>query len=158
MNENHQHTPQSADLEAQTLEGQDLNVQNLNTQDLEAQRWAALLSKTAKNTPADVIIVPTVLEALRVERERTDDGSIWARYLSSAVQLHSSDFDAVKPALQAVRLERRRAGQWRDSLTRFIATTAAIAAVVAAVAVFSPPLSADPTEAYSAYQEAARGW
>ena len=128
----------------------------LQPSDLEEQGWAALLSKAADSIPTDSSVVPTVLEALNLER--TADGSSWARYLSSAAQLQPSDFDAVQPALQAVRLERRRAGQWRQSFTRLIAGAAAVAAVVAAVAVFSPARSADPMEAYSAYQEAARGW
>ena len=120
--------------------------------------WGALLSETAQHAPLDSTVVPVVLQALHGERERTADGSPWARYLSSAVQLQHADFEAVQPTLQALRLERRRVRQWRGLVTRLIATTAAVAAVVAAVAVFSPPISADPTDAYSAYQEAARGW
>lgn len=138
-----------------------MNEENANDPQptsLEEQGWAALLSKAADGIPTDSSVVPTVLEALWLERERTADGSLWAQYLSSAAQLQPSDFDAVQPALQAVRLERRRAGQWRQSFTRLIAGAAAVAAVVAAVAVFTPARSADPMEAYSAYQEAARGW
>lgn len=131
---------------------------DLEAQDFEQQNWAALLSETVQHTPRDSRVVPAVLEALKVERELTGDGSSWARYLSSAAQLQSADFDAVQPTLKALKLERRRAGQWRESVTRWIATTAAVAAVVASVAVFSPSRSADPMEAYNAYQEAARGW
>ena len=136
-----------------------MNEDNANEQtDLEQQAWAALLSKAATSSPVDSGVVPVVLEALKAERERTADGSSWARYLSSAVQLQSADFDAVRPTLQALKLERRRAVQWRGSVTRLLAGAAAVAAVVAAVAVFSPSRSADPTDAYSAYQEAAKGW
>lgn len=144
MNQDNANQAQMTDLEEQLLE--------------EHQDWAALLSKAANSIPADSSVVPVVLHALKAERQGTADGSAWARYLSGAAQLQSRDFDAVQPALRAVQLERHRVRQWHDSITRFIATTAAVAAVVAAVAVFSPPLSADPTDAYSAYQEAARGW
>ena len=129
-----------------------------NQNDLEQHAWQALLSKTAADSPADSSVVPVVLAALELERQPTADGSAWARYLLSAVQLQQSDFGAVQPALRALQLERRRNVQWRESVTRFIAGAAAVAAVVAAVAVFSPSRSADPTAAYSAYQEAARGW
>ena len=149
MNENNL---KQTDLEQADL--QQTKLGRANVQD----NWAALLTETAQRAPVDSTIVPVVLEALKAERDRTGDGSSWARYLSSAVQLHSTDFDAVQPALRALKLERRRVRQWRESVTRLIATIAAVAAVVAAVAVFSPPLSADPTDAYSAYQEAARGW
>ena len=144
MNQDNANQAQMTDLDEQLLE--------------EHQDWAALLSKAANSIPADSSVVPVVLHALKAERQGTADGSAWARYLSGAAQLQSRDFDAVQPALQAVRLERRRAGQWRQSFTRLIAGAAAVAAVVAAVAVFTPARSADPMEAYSAYQEAARGW
>ncbi len=145
--------PQTSDLENHQLEGRLLEERQVNDQD-----WAALLSKAADSNPVDSSVVPTVLQALQLERQHTVDGSSWARYLSSAAQLQDNDFGAVQPALQAVQLERHRVRQWHGGVRRFIATAAAVAAVVAAVAVFSPPLSADPTDAYSAYQEAARGW
>ncbi len=143
MNEDHENNSQMTDLEEQHPE---------------ERSWAALLSKTVESIPADDRVVPTVLGALRLERERVADGSPWARYLSGAAQLQNSDFDAVQPTLQALRLERRRVRQWRGSVTRWIASAAAVAAVVAAVAVFAPSRSADATDAYSAYQEAAKGW
>ena len=168
MNEDNTSNPQQASLEQASLEVQpDLERNEFEQTDLEQtefeqtnleQPWAALLSETAQCAPLDSTVVPVVLQALRSERAHAADGSEWARYLSSAVQLQDADFEAVRPTLQALKLERRRVRQWRESVTRLIATTAAVAAVVAAVAVFSPPLSADPTDAYSAYQEAARGW
>lgn len=150
MNEDNANSPQRPDLEQSDLEPSDVEPSDVD------KNWAALLSETAQRAPLDSTVVPVILEAL--ERQRTGNGSSWARYLSSAVQLQSADFGAVQPTLRALRLERQRVRQWRGAVRRLIATTAAVAAVVAAVAVFSLPVSADPTDAYSAYQEAARGW
>ena len=158
MKQDNVNHPQTTNLENQQLEEQLLEDQQVNNQQSEDQLWAALLSTAADEIPADSSVVPVVLQALQLERQYTADGSSWAQYLSGAAQLQDSDFGAVQPALKAVRLERHRVRQWYGSIKRFIATAAAVAAVVAAVAVFSPSLSADPTEAYSAYQEAARGW
>ena len=157
VNEDNANNPQRADLEKTSLEQTDLERNDLE-QAVVQRDWNALLSETARRAPLDSTAVPVALEALGRERQRTADGSPWAQYLSSAAQLHDVDFDAVQPALRALSLERRRVRQWRGSVTRLIASAAAVAAVVAAVAVFSPSRSADPTEAYSAYQEAARGW
>jgi hypothetical protein len=121
--------------------------------------WAGFLSSGAKQSGADLDVTPRVLNALRHERESVADGSAWARYLSSGVALKTVDASVVRPALQAVRLERVRVQRWRSNVTRFVAGAMATAAVVAAVLVFTPgSASADPSEAYSVYQEAAQGW
>lgn len=120
--------------------------------------WDEFLSSGAKLSEADLEATNRVLGALKLEREGVADGSPWAQYLSSAAQLSDTDARAVQPALQAVRLARQQARRWRLNVTRFVAGAAAAVAVVAAVSVFSPSASADPSDAYSAYQEAARGW
>jgi lipase chaperone LimK len=121
--------------------------------------WAGFLSVAATKSSADLEVTPRVLNALQQERASVADGSAWARYLSSGAVLNPVDANAVRPALQAVRLERVRSQRWRLNVTRWVAGAMATAAVVAAVLVFNPPsASADPSEAYNAYQEAARGW
>jgi lipase chaperone LimK len=121
--------------------------------------WAGFLSSGAKKSSADLEVTARVLNALQQERASVADGSAWARYLSSGAVLNPVDANAVRPALQALRLERVRAQRWRLNVTRWVAGAMATAAVVAAVLVFTPPsASADPSEAYNAYQEAARGW
>ena len=121
--------------------------------------WAGFLSSATREGSADLEVTPRVLNALREERQSVADGSAWARYLSSAAVLNLVDTNAIRPALQAVRLERVRAQRWRLNVTRLVAGAMATAAVVAALLVFTPKTTGvDPSEAYSAYQEAARGW
>ncbi len=120
--------------------------------------WAEFLSSGAKLREVDFDATKHVMEALNLERESVADGSSWAKYLSGAAQLSSWDSRAVEPVLKALQLERRRVQRWRLNVTRFVAGAMAAAAVVAAVAVFTPNRSADQNDAYAAYQEAARGW
>jgi hypothetical protein len=91
--------------------------------------------------------------------EREHDAS-WAKYLSSGAVLRPVDYASVKPALEAVKLERTRARKvLRLNIMKFVTASAAVAAVMIGVLVFRPASSdADPTEAFTAYQEASQGW
>jgi hypothetical protein len=134
-----------------------MGVSSVNDRDQDTQ-WAEFLSSGTKLREADFDATNRVLEAVRLERDGVADGSAWAKYLSKAAQLEPLDAGVVRPVIQAVRLEQQRVQRWRLNVTRFVASAAAAAAVVAAVMVFSPATTADPSDAYSAYQEAARGW
>jgi hypothetical protein len=122
------------------------------------ETWAEFLSSGARLRDTDLEATNRVLSAIKLERAGVEDGSSWAKFLSDAAQLSPDDAAVTSPVLQAVRLERGRVHRWRVNVTRFVAGAAVAAAVIAAVAVFSPATSADPSDAYSAYQEAARGW
>ena len=122
------------------------------------ERWAEFLSSAAARSETDERATREVLAALKRERDGVADGSAWATYLSKAAQLNERDAGAVQPALAAVRRERQRLEHWRLNVTRFVTAAAAAAAVVVAVTVLRPAASADPSDAYSAYQEASRGW
>jgi hypothetical protein len=91
--------------------------------------------------------------------EREHDAS-WAKYLSSGAVLRPVDYASVKPAVAALKLERTRARKVLQlNIIRFVTTSAAVAAVVIGAIVFQPVSpDADPTEAFTAYQEASQGW
>jgi hypothetical protein len=119
--------------------------------------WSSLLSSAAQLSETDHNSTNAVLSALQSERERAADPA-WASYLSSAVQLRPVDFAAAAPTLAMLRLERQKRKTLRLTLTRAIAGVAAAAVAAVAFVVLTPTASADPTEAYTAYQEANIGW
>lgn len=125
----------------------------------EEASWARLLSGPSQLSAADETATEAVLSRLRAERARPLEASQedWDRSLSRAAQLREVDFAAVHPALVAVMLERHRAQHRRLVLSRVIAGFAA-AAVIAGALVLRAPHDADPSEAYTAYQEANQGW
>jgi sugar phosphate isomerase/epimerase len=135
-----------------------MGVPSVNDKTDHDTQWADFLSSGARLRDADFEATNRVLNAVRLERDGVADGSVWAKYLSGAAQSNQMDSSVVQPVMQAVHLERQRAQRWRLNITRFVASAAAAAAVVAAVMVFTPSATADPSDAYSAYQEAARGW
>ena len=131
------------------------NLEALNAEDAS---WARLLSGASRLNAADENAADAVISRLRLERAipeaATDD---WDRALSRAAALRDADFAAVRPALQAVHTERQRVQHGRLVLSRVIAGFAA-AAVIAGALVLRAPAAADPSEAYTAYQEANQGW
>jgi hypothetical protein len=133
---------------------QDLELANLEPEDA---AWANFLSGAAALREVDENAAPKVLNALKLERE-TD--TTWANYLSSGAVLRPVDYASVKPALIAVKLERGYARKvLRLNIMKFITASAAVAAVMIGVLVFRPSSAdADPTEAFTAYQEASQGW
>ncbi len=133
---------------------QDVKLENLSPED---SSWASFLSSAAELREVDENAAPTVLNALKLERE-TD--ATWANYLSSGAVLRPVDYASVKPALEAVKLERTRARKVLQlNIMKFVTASAAVAAVMIGVLVFRPASTdADPTEAFSAYQEASQGW
>jgi hypothetical protein len=133
---------------------QDLKLENLSPEDA---AWAGFLSGAAGLREVDQNAAPTVLNALKLERE-TD--ATWAKYLSSGAVLRPVDYASVKPVLNALKLERTRARKvLRLNIMKFVTASAAVAAVMIGVLVFRPASSdADPTEAFTAYQEASQGW
>lgn len=132
----------------------DLELENLSPEDT---AWAGFLSGAVHLREVDENAAPTVLNALKLERQ-TD--VTWANYLSSGAVLRPVDYASVKPALNAVKLERTRARKvFRLNIMKFVTASAAVAAVMIGVLVFRPASTdADPTEAFSAYQEASQGW
>jgi hypothetical protein len=132
----------------------DLELENLNPDDA---AWAGFLSGASDLREVDENAALKVLNALKLEREHD---ATWAKYLSSGVVLRPVDYASVKPALNAVNLERTRARKVLQlNIIRFITTSAAVAAVVIGAIVFRPVNpDADPTEAFTAYQEASQGW
>jgi hypothetical protein len=146
------------------LEGLNLNQLNPNQVSadelsVEDASWARLLSSVSQLSAADETATDSVLSRLRAERASPfvasrDD---WDRSLSRAAQLRDVDFAAVNPALQAVKQERHHRQHRRLVLSRVIAGFAA-AAVIAGALVLRAPAAADPSEAYTAYQEANQGW
>jgi hypothetical protein len=63
------------------------------------------------------------------------------------------------PSIQPLlRRERQKRKLLRLNLTRAVAGLAAAAVAAVTLVVFSPSASADPSEAYSLYQEANIGW
>jgi hypothetical protein len=133
---------------------QDLELENLLPEDA---AWASFLSVAADLREVDKNAAPKVLNALKLERE-TD--VTWAKYLSSGAVLRPVDYSSVKPALEAVKLERTRVRKVLHlNIIKFVTTSAAVAAVMIGVLVFRPASTdADPTEAFTAYQEASQGW
>jgi hypothetical protein len=125
----------------------------------EEASWARLLSGASQLSAADEMATDAVLSRLRAERTRPLEATQedWDRSLSRAARLREVDFAAVDPALVALKLERHRAHHRRLVLSRVIAGFAA-AAVVAGALVLRAPATADPSEAYMAYQEANQGW
>jgi hypothetical protein len=132
----------------------DLELENLNPDDA---AWAGFLSAASDLRSVDENAAPKVLNALKLERERD---AAWAKYLSSGAVLRPVDYASVKPALEAVKLERIRARKVLQlNIMKFVTASAAIAAVVIGAIVFRPiSTDADPTEAFTAYQEASQGW
>ncbi len=132
------------------------NLEGLNAEDAS---WARLLSGASRLSAADENAADAVMAGLRSERARLQETSSddWDRALSRAAALRKSDFAAVRPALQAVHTERQRLQHRRLVLSRVIAGFAA-AAVIAGALVLRAPATADPSEAYTAYQEANQGW
>lgn len=133
---------------------QDLELENLEPEDA---TWANFLSSAAELREADENAAPTVLNALKLEREQA---ATWTNYLSSGSVLRPVDYASVKPALSAVKLERTRTRKvLRLNIMKFVTASAAVAAVMIGVLVFRPASTdADPTEAFTAYQEASQGW
>jgi Mn2+/Fe2+ NRAMP family transporter len=119
--------------------------------------WNTFLSSAAQLSETDHNSTDVVLSAIRLEREHGADPT-WTGYLSKAVQLRPVDMAAIAPTLEAVRLERQKRKVLRLTLTRAFAGFAAAAVAAVAFVVFTPSASADPAEAYSAYQEANIGW
>jgi hypothetical protein len=119
--------------------------------------WNSLLSSAAQLSETDHNSTDAVLSAIRLERERATDPT-WTNYLSKAAQLRPVDMAAVAPTLKALQLERQKHKVLRLNLTRAIAGFAAAAVAAVAFVVLTPSPSADPTEAYTAYQEANSGW
>jgi hypothetical protein len=143
----------------------DLELEHLLPED---SSWASFLSSAADLREVDQMAAPKVLIALKLERseamnqtllEREHDAS-WAKYLSSGAVLRPVDYASVKPAVAALKLERTRARKVLQlNIIRFVTTSAAVAAVVIGAIVFQPVSpDADPTEAFTAYQEASQGW
>jgi hypothetical protein len=124
---------------------------NNNTNDA----WDDFLSNAAQTNARDEASTEHVLKALRLERQ---ENPAWNAYLSSATTLRPVDMAVVQPALQAVKLERKKTQVLRLNITRAVAGFAAAAAVAAGFVLLSPSASADPSEAYSVYQEASTGW
>ncbi len=143
------------------LNPEDLNLEDLNPDDAS---WARLLSSASQLSDADENATDSVLARLRTERaqplEATQED--WDRSLSRAAQLRDIDFAAVNPALQAVKQERHHRQYRRLVFSRVIAGFAAAAVIAGALVLRAPSASnlgaADPSEAYTAYQEANQGW
>ncbi len=133
---------------------QDLELEHLEPEDA---TWAGFLSSAVNLREVDENAAPKVLSALKLEREHN---ATWAKYLSSGAVLRPVDYASVKPALEAVKLERTRARKvLRLNIMKFVTASAAVAAVMIGVFVFRPiSHDADPTEAFTAYQEASQGW
>ena len=133
---------------------QDLELANLEPEDV---TWANFLSGAVNLREVDENAAPKVLNALKLERETN---ATWASYLSSGAVLRPLDYASVKPALEAVKLERTYARKvLRLNIMKFVTASAAVAAVMIGVLVFRPAsVDADPTEAFTAYQEASQGW
>ncbi len=133
---------------------QDLELANLKPEDA---TWANFLSNAADLREVDQNAAPKILNALKLEREHD---TAWANYLSSGAVLRPVDYASVKPALEAVKLERTYARKvLRLNIMKFVTASAAVAAVMIGVLVFRPTSTdADPTEAFTAYQEASQGW
>ncbi len=144
------------DLNPEALNLEDLNAETLNPDDAS---WARLLSSASQLSAADQTATDSVLARLRTERAQPLAASQedWDRGLARAAQLRDVDFAAVNPALQAVKQERHHRQYRRLVLSRVIAGFAA-AAVIAGALVLRAPATADPSEAYTAYQEANQGW
>jgi hypothetical protein len=132
----------------------DVKLANLEPEDA---TWAHFLSSAAELREVDENAAPKVLNALKLERET---GATWNNYLSSGAVLRPVDYASVKPALEAVKLERTRARKVLQlNIMKFVTASAAVAAVMIGVLVFRPAsIDADPTEAFTAYQEASQGW
>ncbi len=133
---------------------QAVELANLEPEDA---AWASFLSSAAELREVDENAAPKVLNALKLEREHD---ATWANYLSSGAVLRPVDYASVKPAIEAVKLERTRARKvLRLNIMKFVTASAAVAAVMIGVLVFRPASTdADPTEAFTAYQEASQGW
>ncbi len=133
---------------------QDLELEHLEPED---GAWAGFLSGAAELREVDENAAPKVLTALKLEREQD---ATWANYLSGGAVLRPVDYASVKPALEALNLERTRARKvLRLNIMRFVTASAAVAAVMIGVLVLRPASTdADPTEAFTAYQEASQGW
>jgi hypothetical protein len=99
-------------------------------------------------------------EAMNQTLLEREQNATWANYLSSGAVLRPVDYASVKPALNAVKLERTRARKVLQlNIMKFVTASAAVAAVMIGVLVFRPASTdADPTEAFTAYQEASQGW
>lgn len=128
----------------------------------EDESWAQFLSGASRLRTTDEQATDAVLRHLHAERARITAQDLltdhdWDPGLSRAAELRDVDFAAVKPALRAVHLERQRTQHRRLVMSRVIAGFAA-AAVIAGALVLRAPTAADPSEAYTAYQEANRGW
>jgi hypothetical protein len=121
------------------------------------QDWDNLLSGAAQLSETDQNSTQAVLSALKLERQRGTD-PVWTNYLSHAVQLRPVDLAAINPTLAVLRRERQKRKLLRLNLTRAVAGLAAAAVAAVTLVVFSPSASADPSEAYSLYQEANIGW
>lgn len=121
--------------------------------------WARFLSGASQLKAEDLNATEAALSRLRAERARPLEATQtdWDRALSRAAQLRAVDFATIDPALEAVKFERQRAQHRRLVLSRVIAGFAA-AAVIAGALVLRTPTAADPSEAYTAYQEANQGW
>jgi hypothetical protein len=132
----------------------DLELEHLDPDDA---NWASFLSNASDLREVDENAVPKVLNALKLERE---NDAIWANYLSSGAVLRPVDYASVKPTLEAVKLERTRARKvLQFNIMKLVTASAAVAAVVIGAIVFRPASTdADPTEAFTAYQEASQGW
>ena len=133
---------------------QDLELENLSSEDA---AWAGFLSGAVKLREVDENAAPKVLNALKLEREHD---AAWTNFLSGGAVLRPVDYASVKPALVALKLERTRARKvLRLNIMKFVTASAAVAAVMIGVLVLRPASNdADPTEAFTAYQEASQGW
>jgi hypothetical protein len=148
------------DFNLVTSSAEDLNADDSSDlSSAEDAAWARLLSSASGLSASDQTATDSVLTRLRAERSRPIAASQddWDHELSRAAQLRDVDFAAVRPVLQAVKRERLHRQHRRLVLSRVIAGFAA-AAVIAGALVLRAPATADPSEAYTAYQEANQGW
>lgn len=133
---------------------------DLEAPSAEDRAWAGLLSSAAKLRPTDHAATDSVLNALRAARAEPQTDA-WAEYLSNAATLRPVDHQAAPAVLTALHAERARTKRqhvlrWRGLAAGF---SLAAAAVIAGVLVLrAPDATADPNEAYQAYQEASQGW
>ena len=126
----------------------------------EDRAWAGLLSGAAKLRPTDHAATDSVLNALRAARVEPQ-ADAWAEYLSGGATLRPVDHQATPAVLRTLHAERTRVKRqhvlrWRGLAAGFSLATAAVIAGV--LVLRAPDATADPNEAYQAYQEASQGW
>jgi hypothetical protein len=136
----------------------DLELEGMNQDD---GAWAKLLSGAADLRDLDENATSQVFKALNLERQQNSEitSPVWDNYLSSAAVLRPVDYGSIKPTLATMKLERLRSHKiLRLNIMKLVTASAAVAAVVVGTLIFSHPSEADPTDAFTAYQEASQGW